>query len=203
MTIRPALPERRSAREPSGENVTGSCDSVRLFLFHHAGGSRLIFHGWDERFPAGWEVHAPDAPGRGRKHDVPAADNDVELVDHFLTELSPLLDRPFAFFGHSMGALVAYELARRLRDEAGPQPVWLGLSACGSPRPSGAGGPRSTSSDEELRNWLLSAGGTSGEVARHPLTWRMIGPLLRRDLRVIETWRPDVDAPPLDAALSV
>jgi surfactin synthase thioesterase subunit len=144
-----------------------------------------------------------EAPGRGALTGVPAIDRCESLVDYFQAELLPRLDRPFAFFGHSMGAMVAYSLACRLRSLGHPQPVWLGLSACGSPRAGGTGTLQSEQSDAELKEWLLRAGGTPPEVIRHPLLWRFLNPVLRSDLRVVDSWRPDTAAAALPCALSV
>ncbi|MGW7579476.1 thioesterase II family protein [Streptomyces sp. NPDC054765] len=176
---------------------------VRLFLFHHVGGSRVLFHGWDDRFPTAWEVFSVDAPGRGRLHDVAPRDSVGALVEFLRSELLPLMDRPFALFGHSMGALVAYELVRQIEAEKGPQPVWLGISACDVSSKSAAGGSRADFSDEELQAWLARAGGTPLEVVRHPLTWGTLSRLVRSDLRVVESWRPQEGAQPVSSALSV
>ncbi|MFI5998267.1 thioesterase II family protein [Streptomyces sp. NPDC051362] len=102
---------------------------LRLFVFHHAGGSHLAYRDWPARFPAGWQVHLPDAPGRGPRDERPALHDADALVDHYLHTLGDTLTGPFAFFGHSLGAVVAYELTRRLVDEGHTPPRWLGLSA--------------------------------------------------------------------------
>ncbi|MFG2452921.1 thioesterase II family protein [Streptomyces sp. NPDC048512] len=102
---------------------------LRLFVFHHAGGSHLAYRDWPARFPAGWQVHLPDAPGRGPRDERPALHDTDALVDHHLRTLGDTLTGPFAFFGHSLGAVVAYELTRRLVDEGRTPPRWLGLSA--------------------------------------------------------------------------
>jgi surfactin synthase thioesterase subunit len=102
---------------------------LRLFVFHHAGGSHLAYRDWPARFPAGWQVHLPDAPGRGPRDERPALHDTDALVDHYLHTLGDTLTGPFAFFGHSLGAVVAYELTRRLVDEGRTPPRWLGLSA--------------------------------------------------------------------------
>ncbi|MFD7796373.1 thioesterase II family protein [Streptomyces sp. NPDC059759] len=102
---------------------------LRLFVFHHAGGSHLAYRDWPARFPAGWQVHLPDAPGRGPRDERPALRDTDALVDHYLHTLGDTLTGPFAFFGHSLGAVVAYELTRRLVDEGRTPPRWLGISA--------------------------------------------------------------------------
>ncbi|ACU69470.1 Thioesterase [Catenulispora acidiphila DSM 44928] len=175
---------------------------LRLFLFHHAGGSSSVFEGWESRFPAGWDVRALDAPGRGAARSAKPCTTVEELAGYFRDHLSLSFDRPFSFFGHSMGAMVAYELARRLQAEGGPQPNWVGLSACRAPGQPAARGQHGLS-NEDLRAWLAAAGGTDQLVLHHPLIWKMLEPLLRADLRVVDSWQPTVDAVPLRGALSV
>ncbi|MEU8792978.1 thioesterase domain-containing protein [Streptomyces sp. NPDC048643] len=102
---------------------------LRLFVFHHAGGSHLAYRDWPPCFPAGWQVHVPDAPGRGPRDERPALHDADALVDHYLHTLDDTMNGRFAFFGHSLGAIVAYELTRRLIDEGRTPPLWLGISA--------------------------------------------------------------------------
>ncbi|MEU2059752.1 thioesterase domain-containing protein [Streptomyces sp. NPDC013455] len=187
----------------NGTTAAADRPALRLFLFHHAGGSSALYDGWAERFPADWDIVRCDAPGRGSKLGVPPRDDVEALVAHFHEELAPASDVPFAFFGHSMGACVAYELALRLQRAGEPGPFWLGLSACAAPRPGHVPEARSRYAAEQLQDWLVAAGGTDRDVARHPLVWRMLEPALRGDLRVIESWRPEAGRPPLDAALTV
>ncbi|MGW2180956.1 thioesterase II family protein [Streptomyces sp. NPDC001732] len=176
---------------------------LRLFVFHHAGGSHLLYRDWPDRFPADWEVRLVDAPGRGLLADRPAIGDALQLVDHFLTELDAELTGPYALFGHSMGGLVAYELTRRLLAEGRTPPVWLGLSARGTPRPEGDGTQRYLLDDAGLRRELTEMGGTPTAVLEDPDMWELFGPAIRGDLRLVETWRPVPDPAPLPVPLSV
>ncbi|MFG2313280.1 thioesterase II family protein [Streptomyces sp. NPDC048566] len=201
---------------------------VRLFVFHHAGGSHLSYRDWASHFPADWEVHVPDAPGRGPRDDRPVPGDAAALVASHLSTLRRRLTGPFAFFGHSLGALIAYELTRRLVEEGRTPPIWLGVSAR-SPlhaghetAPQGAGGPRARGtaadaarttdgvrpgrhllSDDDLRREVGSMGGTAPEVLAHPQLWELFAPVIRADLRINETWHPPVAAAPLPVPLSV
>lgn len=177
---------------------------LRLFLFHHAGGSHLLYKDWEYAFPADWEVCLLDAPGRGRLHGVPLIDNSDGLVRFFTEEILRWADRPFAFFGHSMGALVAYELTRHLQAEGRALPVWLGLSACGAPRSAGGATARARHllTDSQLREWLRSVGGTPDALLDEDSLWRIFGPTFRNDFTLVDTWRPVLDAAPLHVPVS-
>ncbi len=104
---------------------------VRLLLFHHGGGSIRLFNGWEEALPAWCEPVKLRIPFPGYGLDLQHVDL-RELGAHVCAEAEPLLDAPFALFGHSMGGLLAYEVAQHLRPARAP--VWMGLSAC-SPHP--------------------------------------------------------------------
>ncbi|MFF3395017.1 thioesterase II family protein [Streptomyces sp. NPDC002669] len=176
---------------------------LRLFVFHHAGGSHLLYRDWPGRFPSDWEVRLVDAPGRGLLADRPAIGDAHRLVDHFLTELDAELSGPYALFGHSMGGLIAYELTRRILAEGRTPPVWLGLSARSTPRPEGDGTRRYLLDDAGLRRELAAMGGTPAAVLEDPEMWELFGPAIRGDLRLVETWRPAPDPVPLPVPLSV
>ncbi|MFC8919398.1 thioesterase II family protein [Streptomyces sp. NPDC047821] len=176
---------------------------LRLFVFHHAGGSHLPYRDWPGRFPAEWDVRPVDAPGRGLRADRRPIEDAGLLVEHFLTELDADLDGPYALFGHSMGGLVAYELTRRVLAEGRTPPVWLGMSARGVPRPDGEGTRRHLLPDDLLRRELAAMGGTPAAVLEEPELWEIFAPAIRGDLRLVETWRPTPDPAPLPVPLSV
>lgn len=181
----------------------GTGDGLRLFVFHHAGGSHLLYRDWPRLLPASWDVRLLDAPGRGRLTGEPQIDDAHALAAFFRRRLAADLSGPFAFFGHSMGALIAYELTQQLAAEGHRLPVWLGLSARGAPRPQGEGTRRHALPDEELRLHLAAMGGTPLEVLRDPDLWEMFAPALRNDLRLVESWRPLPGAPDLRMPLNV
>jgi surfactin synthase thioesterase subunit len=170
---------------------------LRLFLFHCAGGSHILFRGWQLLFPREWELCTVEAPGRGRLADYPLATSMDELAAFLLPAMSPLLDVPFAMFGHSMGGMVAYDLTRRLAAAGQPQPVWVGVSARRAPdrTPDDPNMLRHTLSNEDLRRGLLKMGGTPPAVLEHPELWAMIAPILRADLCLSETWQPPPGPP--------
>ncbi|GGV66869.1 thioesterase [Streptomyces longisporoflavus] len=186
------------AKEPQAEEL-----ELRLFVFHHSGGSQLSYRDWPAGFPAAWDVRIPDAPGRGPRDKRPPLSDAGALLDHYLEELDAGLTGSFAFFGHSMGGLIAYELTRRLLDMGRTPPVWLGVSAHGTVRPEGDGMRRHLLSDADLREELSAMGGTPSSVLAHPELWDLIAPTVRADLRISETWRTTPLAAPLPVPLSV
>jgi surfactin synthase thioesterase subunit len=165
--------------------------AIRLFMFHHGGGSHLLYRGWASHFPADWEVCLLDFPGRGQLRAMPLVEDCDELVTFFREALLPWLDRPFAFFGHSMGSLVAYELTRRLVREGDPLPGWLDLSGYGAPRRRPEShGVKHLMNDDELRDWLRSVGGCPLELLENDALWSKFAPVFRSDFKVVDTWTP-------------
>jgi medium-chain acyl-[acyl-carrier-protein] hydrolase len=102
--------------------------TLRLFCFHYAGGGAAIFRTWSDSLPSSVEVCAIELPGRGMRLKEPPFTQLEPLVQHLASALFPYLDKPFAFFGHSMGGLVSFELTRLLRREYGVSPVHLFVS---------------------------------------------------------------------------
>ncbi|MGY3676627.1 thioesterase domain-containing protein [Streptomyces sp. TE33382] len=178
--------------------------AVRLFLLHHAGGSHLLYRGWAEHFPKDWELCLLEAPGRGHLQTLPLIDDCDRLVDYFHTAIAHLVDRPFGFYGHSMGALIAYQLTRRLHHEGGPLPAWLGVSAYGAPRgEAGADGRPHLMSDDELRGWLRNVGGSTPQLLDDDAVWHRFAPVFRNDFKLLDNWAPPRTPDPLPVPLSV
>ncbi|MBQ1079648.1 MULTISPECIES: thioesterase II family protein [unclassified Nocardiopsis] len=174
----------------------------RLFVLHHAGGSHLGYRGWVRHFPEDWEICLLDAPGRARSAHEPPLRNAEALAERMHEVVRPELDRPFGLFGHSMGALVAYELALRLTD-AGTPPLWLGASAWSpAPGPERAA-PRHLVSADRLRETIARMGGTPRRALDDPDLWSFVEPLVRADLELVDTWSPTPRERPLRVPLSV
>ncbi|WP_051831595.1 thioesterase II family protein [Streptomyces violens] len=169
--------------------------ALRVFLLHHAAGSHLAFTDWARHVPDDWEVCLFEAPGRGRTSDRPALRNARDLAEYFIGETLDLMDRPFALFGHSMGALVAYEAAARLAARGLPEPCWLGVSACGAPYDElpgeGLGGePLHRMPGDRLRAALRAMGGIPPAVLDEDDVWALFEDRVRADFAVVETWEP-------------
>ncbi|MGV9266678.1 alpha/beta fold hydrolase [Kitasatospora sp. NPDC003701] len=176
--------------------------AARLFLFHHAGGSHLLYRSWAEHFPEDWELCLLEAPGRGSLQALPLIEDCDQLVDYFHAAIAPLLDRPFGFFGHSMGALIAYQLTHRLLHEAEPLPAWLGVSAYGAPEVDAGGSSPHLMSDDELRAWLRNGGGSPPQLLDNDDVWRKFAPVFRSDFKLVDTSAAPRDPEPLPVPLT-
>jgi surfactin synthase thioesterase subunit len=172
---------------------------VRLVLLHHAGGSALLYRGWERWLPASWQVLAIDFPGRGRWRDRPPVRTIGALAEQVLDEALAGLDGPLALFGHSMGAAVAAEVTNRLAYGAGPMPCWVGVSGWDARRPDSFDGMP----DDELRDKLVALGGTPPGLLTDQEQWRRLAPLLSADLAVVASGDPGAGGGWLTAPLSL
>jgi medium-chain acyl-[acyl-carrier-protein] hydrolase len=173
---------------------------VRLVCFPYAGGGASVFRDFAAGLPAGVEIAAVQLPGReGRVAEPPVAEMD-RLVPAIAGALARLPALPFAFFGHSMGALIAFDLARELRRRAAPLPFHLFASACPAPHLPDLDDAH-TLGDSALIERLRALGGTSEEVLAHRELMEMILPVYRADASLTET-RRHVEEAPLDLPIT-
>jgi len=170
---------------------------LRLFCFPYAGGGALAFRPWADHMPSSVEVCSVQPPGRETRIKEPPF-NQVLLMARAIAEaIDPYLDKPFAFFGHSMGALIAFELARELRRTSGRLPVKLYVSGRVAPQlPLRRPSPLHNLSAAEFKEALRGLNGTPEAVLENELLMGLLTPLLRADFSVNEAYAY-VAEPPL------
>jgi pyochelin biosynthetic protein PchC len=162
----------------------------RLVCLPHAGGSASFFRRWHDAMPESVELHVVQYPGREDRLGERCIDDMGVLADEITRALRPLLGRPAALFGHSMGAAVAHEVARRLEAEHGFVPARLFVS--GRPAPHRATpGAIHLQGDEGLLADVRRLGGTRGAVLDDPDLRDLVLPAIRSDYRLIERYRPE------------
>ena len=185
---------------PGGSGPNPAAE-LRLFCFPYAGGGALTYRHWSRNLPAQVEVCAVQLPGRGSRLHEPPFTRMEPLVKAVLGELRSYLDKPFAFFGHSMGAVISFELARLLRREQARLPVHLFVSGRSAPQLSRDKLPTFGLSNAEFIEELLRLKGTPPEVLNHPELMQVVLPLLRADFELIETYAYTHE-PPLNIPLT-
>jgi surfactin synthase thioesterase subunit len=168
---------------------------MRLICFHHAGGGAYAFRPWAAALPAAVELVAVQLPGReNRRGEAP-----LRSAQAVLDGLAPVLeedtlDRPSAFFGHSLGAVLAYLTALRL--QAGgraPTLARLFLSAAGPPPDAPSGDP--PLSDAAVIRQVSRLGGTPRAVLDDPALMRAFLPTLRADFELLASCAAPQPAP--------
>jgi surfactin synthase thioesterase subunit len=164
---------------------------LRLIAVPSAGGAPSMYRPLADRLGPHVEVWAAQLPGRESRFGEPVPTSLAETVAALTAAVIDTVAPPFAMFGHSMGALVAFEVARRLYDLGGPRPERLLVSAFPAPhlnRWRGAG-PRYLLPDGELLGWLAESGGVPGDVLADRSLMALLLPVIRADLRACETHR--------------
>lgn len=162
--------------------------AVQLICFPHAGGAASYFREWGRDVPAGVELLVAQYPGReDRLADDTISDLHV-LADLAAEALLQTADRPCLLFGHSMGALMAFEVALRMQ-RTGRAPLHVFASAQNAP------GHRAPSAlhqadDAELVRELQELGGTDAAIAAEPELLELLLPSVRSDYQAVETYRP-------------
>lgn len=160
----------------------------RLFCFPYAGGGASIYHAWSRSLPAAIDVCAVQLPGRENRIGEPLFTSLPLLIDSLARELTPFFDKPFAFFGHSMGALISFELARCLRSRRQPEPSHLFVSALRAPQfPLSRDTLHNLSTAEFLRS-VFRMGGTPPAVLMNKELVSLMLPILRADFTMYETY---------------
>ena len=160
---------------------------LRLFCFPYAGGGVTAFRAWPEYLPHNLEVQTLELPGRETQLRLPSFLRVEPLVRAIADALKDYMDRPFAFFGHSMGALVSFELARLLRREHATEPRALFVSGRRPPQLP-IEPPTYDLPEPEFIEELRRMGGTPEEVLNHPELLTLLLPTLRSDFELCQTY---------------
>jgi medium-chain acyl-[acyl-carrier-protein] hydrolase len=167
---------------------------LRLICFPYAGGSAPMYRNWQGGLPE-LEVTAIQYPGRGTRMFDPAMTSVTELVDGITEALLPLMDRPLALFGYSLGSLLAFEVARNLRRKHGLAPVHLFVAARKAPQMPLGSRIIHKFSREEFIEELRRMGGTPKEILNNAEMMELVLPTLRADFQVNETYEYRAEAP--------
>ena len=173
---------------------------LRLVCIPHAGGGASFFRPWAALLPAGVELWVAQLPGRENRHRDPATPDIAAAAQALAQSLRRLPDKPAILFGHSLGALIAYELALTM-PQAGLRPPRL-LAASGRTPPSDCNAPRHLLDldDQALLDRLADRyDGIPPAILAHPELRELYAPVLRADLRLAAAYRhrprPALDCP--------
>jgi medium-chain acyl-[acyl-carrier-protein] hydrolase len=166
-----------------------ACPRVRLFCFPHGGGSSSSFNAWPERLPQDVEVCAIQLPGRGRRLLEAPMTSISQIIEALFKSIKPFEVAPIALFGHSLGALLAFELARWLQSKSIPL-LHLLVSGQSAPQLPDLETQICNLSDPEFIYEVRQRyGGLPEEVMRDEEMLRLILPAMRADFMIKEAYR--------------
>jgi medium-chain acyl-[acyl-carrier-protein] hydrolase len=161
---------------------------LRLFCLPFAGGGASAYRLWPRYLPDDIEVRAVQPPGRENRIRETPLKCVADLVAELLPVVTPLLDRPYALFGHSLGSHVAFELSRELVARGRPRPVRLFASGSSAPHLPQKPPLRAHLPEGEFEKEVLGLGGTPPEVLEHPELMEVLMPMLRADFHMSESY---------------
>lgn len=161
---------------------------ARLFCFPYAGGRPQVYRNWAPRLSELVEVWALEAPGRGSRFREDLYTNLDALIHDLSLNFDQYLDKPFAFYGHSLGALLGFELANHLRDRHDVEPLLLIASGRRGPHLPAAEPATYNLPDEEFIKELRRLNGTPKEVLNNPELMGLMLPILKADFQIVQTY---------------
>ncbi|WP_240139887.1 thioesterase II family protein [Streptomyces sp. MUM 178J] len=162
---------------------------LRLLCFHHAGGGASFFAPWPGRVVPSVDVLPVQLPGREARYREPRFDDVGRLAEALVRELEPWLREPYAFYGHSMGALVAFAVAAARERAGGRAPSALFVGAYAAPHRTPPLPPADRYGDAELARFLVDVGGLSPEFLGRDEWLSALLPVVRDDLRICASHR--------------
>lgn len=174
---------------------------LRFFCFPYAGGTAFIFRKWSDFLPERVEICAVQLPGRSSRIHEPPLTRISDLVPMLAQALIGYEDIPMVFFGHSMGAIIAFELARYLRKKRNVNVVHLFVSGRRAPQIALDEPVTYNLPEPEFLETLRTLNGTPNEVFENPELLELMIPVLRADFAVCQTY-DYAHEPPLDCPIT-
>jgi medium-chain acyl-[acyl-carrier-protein] hydrolase len=169
---------------------------LRLFCFPYSGAAANVFRLWGKSLPASVELCPVQLPGRSTRMSEPPLQSAIALAQAAVTGLSPELEEPFAFYGHSLGGLIAFEAARELRRRGGPSPLHLFVSARVAPQlPLTLSPVHDLPQREFVQRIQERYNSIHPQLADDAEVLALVLPTLRADLKVHETYDHRPEAP--------
>lgn len=190
MTL-PPMATYRSNPQPAESwliRMRGTWPAMRLYCFSHAGGNASDFLPWRKLFDASFEICAIALPGRGARRSEHPRHQLTELAGELAQAISAETSIPFAFFGHSLGALLAFETARYCQQHALPTPLHVFASGCPAPQHRNPARGISNLPTDELIAVLRGYNRTPPEVLANAELMDMVLPAIRADFAMAEQY---------------
>lgn len=176
-------------------------DKIKLFCFPYAGGSSVVYQQWNRFINGNIELVPVELAGRGRRINDPMYTTVEEAVDDIYGRIEHQLQGPYAFFGHSMGAMLSYELTHKIVKSGTRMPEQVFFSGRSAPHVMKEDDKKYHLMENDVfRKEVLELGGTPPEFFEHPELMELFIPLLKNDFRLAETDLYDgrIDPLPID-----
>lgn len=170
---------------------------LRLFCFPYAGGTAQIYHSWPDLLPDEIEMIAIQYPGHIKSLQAKLFNRMSELVEAIYDQIKGCMDKPYAFFGHSMGAMITYDLAQYICTKKAPPPVHLFQAARRAPHIQSIQPALHSMSTAEIISVMRSFRMLPEEVINNEYILQLILPGIIADFEMVETWQYNPHSSPL------
>ena len=180
-------------------------DKIKLFCLPYAGGSSIIYNKWKPYLHPRIELFPIELAGRGKRIADPFYSNLNEAVDDIYPEIkSEIQNSQYGLFGHSMGGLIVYDLAQKIRDHNLPAPQHIFFSGRSAPHVYREDDKIfHLMGNEEFKSEVMDLGGTPPSFFEHPELMELFLPLLKNDFKIAETQVYDREINPFDSNISI
>lgn len=167
--------------------------TLKLFCFPYAGGSSAIFYKWKQYLSPNIELRPVELAGRGKRIREPFYADIEDATEDILNQIgNELTQSPYAFFGHSMGALISYRLAHKINRRSLDKPSHLFFSGKGAPHIKKENAKKYHLMDSEIfKKEMIGLGGTPPEFFDYPELMELYLPLLKNDFKIVEKYVHD------------
>jgi medium-chain acyl-[acyl-carrier-protein] hydrolase len=178
-----------------GANFKAETGKVMLFCLPYAGGGSQFYAKWQAFFGPSVQVCPVYLPGRERRIREPLHNNMMTLVDELTELISPFTGQPYAFFGHSMGALIGHLLACKLLQMGCAAPQHLFVSARGYMSAASMQDKVRATGFEQYLNSILGLSSQTAQVLENDALRKLFLPIFRADVQMCAEWQDDFVAP--------
>lgn len=172
-------------------------DKITLFCFPYAGGSSIMYNGWKKHISDCIQLVPVELAGKNKRFNEQLYDKMEDAVDDVYKIVKSSINGPYGLFGHSMGGIIAYELAHRISNSNLPNPEYLFVSGTKPPHIEDDEKIIHTLPDDEFKNEIIDMGGTPREIFENKELLELFLPILRKDFRIVENYKY-IKKPPLD-----
>ena len=176
---------------------------INLICFPFAGGSAYSYAAFQKFTPNNIRLITVEPPGRGKRIDQPLLSNINAIANDVFLQVKPMLKEPYAFYGHSMGTIVAYLITKRIASEGLPQPMHLFVSGRMGPSAKDNEPPIYHLPPDEFRKELKAIGGIPDEFLADDNLMNFFEPILRADFRSNELYEYETITTPFDVPVTV
>lgn len=174
-------------------------EKITLFCFPYSGASASLYLGWTPKISENIKLQPVEYPGRGSRFGEKLCQDMDQLIDAIMPVIMNTGTESCAFFGHSLGGIVAYETALRLREEKMELPKHIFLSGCTAPHVKYGEKKLHLLSNDDFLKELTELGGMSQEILNNREILDLYLPVIRADYRIYELYQPKKQEPlPVD-----